>query len=70
MPRGIRFDDGNSLVVFGTTAKLVGDEKEYQSRVRHTMGFEAQERIDVQRTGPWRLVRMMSLLGIETLAGR
>ncbi len=42
---------GNSVVVFGTTAKTVEEEKEYQSKVLKRMDFESQERIDVQRTG-------------------
>ena len=49
MPRGIRFDDGNTLVVFGTTAKPVGDDKEHQSKVFQRMDFESQEQIAVQQ---------------------
>ena len=49
MPRGVRFDDGNTLVVFRTTTKPVGDYKEYQSKVLQWMDFELQDRIAVQQ---------------------
>ncbi len=56
---------GNSLVVFRTTAKPVGDEQEYQSKVLQRRDFESQERIDVQRTGSWRVGRMMPILQLR-----
>ena len=49
MARGIRFDNGNSLVVFATTAKLVGDEKPYHSKLLQRMDFESQQLIAVQQ---------------------
>ena len=49
MARGIRFDNGNILVVFATTTKLVGDEEQYQSKLLQRMDFESQEQIAVQQ---------------------
>ena len=49
MARGIRFDNVNSLVAFATTAKLVGNEKQYQSKVLRRKDFESQVQIAVQQ---------------------